>query len=70
MKDWLCQIPSASRETTACGTPDLDLLNLREESKESSASKGEIQPISMQGLRKSMLVAAQEELETDSDCES
>ncbi|KAF8219951.1 hypothetical protein L208DRAFT_1462786 [Tricholoma matsutake] len=67
MKDWLHQMLSASRETTACGTPDPDLLNLHEESEESSASEGEIQPISMEGLMKS---AAWDKSEADSNCES
>jgi hypothetical protein len=39
-------MPSASCETTACGTPDLNLSDLREESEE-SVSEAEIEPIRM-----------------------
>ena len=62
VKAWLLQMPgsSTSRETTACGTPEPDRSDLREESEE-SASEDEIRPI-----RK--IIAAVPE--TDSESES
>lgn len=67
-KTWLLQIPSTSRETTACGTPEPERLDLREESEE-SASEDEIQPMRMRSIRQNITVPAPEESEADSESE-
>ena len=73
VKDWLLQMPpSASCESTACGSPRSDL---REESEESS-SEDEIQPTRSLQLKKSTVmmqmpeIANPEESEADSELES
>ena len=73
VKDWLLQMPpSASCESTACGSPRSDL---REESEESS-SEDEIQPTRSPQLKKSTVmmqmpdIANPEESKADSELES